>query len=307
MTDNLQILTTRTAYLAARDRLINSNAHGSMGFVPTMGNLHRGHLALLSRALQDHPLLTVSIFVNPTQFGPGEDFNRYPRTLEQDCTLLHSFAKEQRLKFPILLFAPQDPQEVYGPQGPRTLITQPELAPQLEGSVRPTHFQGVLTVVYHLLRMVQPTSAYFGKKDYQQLVMIRHLQQDLNLPTNIIGVETERNERGLALSSRNQYLSPEQLTQGLYLPETLRAASQLLKQFIASQVKTPHPLSPQDWLTQHFAAACSTFDYFEIRRQKDLSSYQTLHEINHHPDHAAVLLAAFKVGSTRLLDNLEMI
>lgn len=172
-----------------------------VGFVPTMGYLHRGHLSLVERARRENPFVVVSIFVNPLQFGPGEDYHRYPRDLERDQALLAEAGVD-------LLFAP-GVEEMY-PRGfaSRVAVEGP-LTALWEGEVRPGHFQGVATVVARLFLLVGPKRAYFGEKDYQQLLVIRKMVRDLGFPVEVVGVPTVREEDGLALSSRNVYLSPE--------------------------------------------------------------------------------------------------
>jgi len=172
-----------------------------VGFVPTMGYLHRGHLALVERARRENPFVVVSIFVNPLQFGPGEDYHRYPRDLERDRALLEEAGVD-------LLFAPSV-EEMY-PAGFSTRVSvEGPLTALWEGAVRPGHFQGVATVVARLFLLVRPERAYFGEKDYQQLLVIRKMARDMGFPLEVVGVPTVREEDGLALSSRNVYLSPE--------------------------------------------------------------------------------------------------
>ncbi|WP_022798948.1 pantoate--beta-alanine ligase [Thermus islandicus] len=172
-----------------------------VGFVPTMGYLHRGHLALVERARRENPFVVVSIFVNPLQFGPGEDYHRYPRDLARDQALLEAAGVD-------LLFAPAV-EEMY-PKGFATKVAvEGPLTALWEGAVRPGHFQGVATVVARLFLLVRPQRAYFGEKDYQQLLVVRKMVQDLGFPLEVVGVPTVREEDGLALSSRNVYLSPE--------------------------------------------------------------------------------------------------
>ncbi len=172
-----------------------------VGFVPTMGYLHRGHLALVERARRENPFVAVSIFVNPLQFGPGEDYHRYPRDLARDRALLEEAGVD-------LLFAP-GVEEMY-PEGFSTRVqVEGPLTALWEGEVRPGHFQGVATVVARLFLLVGPKRAYFGEKDYQQLLVVRKMARDLGFPLEVVGVPTVREEDGLALSSRNVYLSPE--------------------------------------------------------------------------------------------------
>lgn len=172
-----------------------------VGFVPTMGYLHRGHLALVERARRENAFVVVSIFVNPLQFGPGEDYHRYPRDLDRDAALLEEAGVD-------LLFAPEVA-EMY-PTGFATRVqVEGPLTALWEGEVRPGHFQGVATVVARLFLLVGPERAYFGEKDYQQLLVIRKMVRDLGFPLEVVGVPTVREEDGLALSSRNVYLSPK--------------------------------------------------------------------------------------------------
>ncbi|WP_243093637.1 pantoate--beta-alanine ligase [Thermus thalpophilus] len=172
-----------------------------VGFVPTMGYLHAGHLALVRRARAENPFTVVSIFVNPLQFGPGEDYHRYPRDLERDRALLEEAGVD-------LLFAPSV-EEMYPPGFATRVSVEGPLTALWEGAVRPGHFQGVATVVARLFLLVGPSRAYFGEKDYQQLLLIRKMVRDLGFPLEVVGVPTVREEDGLALSSRNVYLSPE--------------------------------------------------------------------------------------------------
>ncbi|WP_117238005.1 pantoate--beta-alanine ligase [Thermus sediminis] len=188
---------------------------GGVGFVPTMGYLHRGHLALVERARRENPFVVVSIFVNPLQFGPGEDYHRYPRDLSRDWALLEEAGVD-------LLFAP-GVEEIY-PRGFATRVqVEGSLTALWEGEVRPGHFQGVATVVARLFLLVRPERAYFGEKDYQQLLVIRKMVKDLGFPLEVVGVPTVREEDGLALSSRNVYLSPETRQKASVLYQALLA------------------------------------------------------------------------------------
>lgn len=191
---------------------------GGVGFVPTMGYLHAGHLALVQRARQENPFVAVSIFVNPLQFGPGEDYHRYPRDLERDRALLEEAGVD-------LLFAP-GVEEVY-PQGFSTRVqVEGPLTALWEGAFRPGHFQGVATVLARLFLLLRPARAYFGEKDYQQLLVVQKMVQDLGFPLEVIGVPTVREPDGLALSSRNVYLTPERRQEATVLYRALRAMRQ---------------------------------------------------------------------------------
>lgn len=253
-----------------------------IGFVPTMGNLHAGHLRLVEVARTRADAVVASVFVNPLQFGPTEDFERYPRTLAQDRAKLESARCD-------LLYAPSA-EEMY-PRGRQdlTTVSVPELSGILCGRYRPGHFDGVTTVVNILFNQVQPDVALFGDKDYQQLFLIRRMVADLHLPVEIVGVPTEREADGLALSSRNQYLSPEERVRAGTIHRVLDAVAEGLRDgrrdyatLAAEQLKV---LESQGFKPQ----------YLEIR-QPDLGP----------PDGQArawVVLVAAYLGSTRLIDN----
>ncbi|MBI4229206.1 MAG: pantoate--beta-alanine ligase [Planctomycetes bacterium] len=191
-----------------------------IGFIPTMGALHEGHASLIRRSHSECARTVVSVFVNPTQFGQGEDYASYPRTLDADRALCEGAGAD-------LLFAP-DVEEMYGRAGaiePSTLVRLESLEGILCGRSRPDHFRGVLTVVTKLLHIVQPTDAYFGRKDYQQFILVRRMSQDLDFPVRVQGCATVREPDGLAMSSRNRHLAPEDRAKALTLVEGLRAAS----------------------------------------------------------------------------------
>jgi pantoate--beta-alanine ligase len=252
-------------------------------FVPTMGNLHQGHLDLVRQARSTGHPVVVSIFVNPLQFGPGEDYGRYPRTLEADCDLLGPLGTD-------LVFAP-DAAEVY-PE-PQTVRVCPPLADELCGACRPGHFQGVATVVLKLFHMVAPRYAAFGKKDYQQLFIIKAMVRQLNLPITILEGETVRAPDGLALSSRNGFLSPEQRREAPRLHALLQKAAQRLRsgerdlQVVEAEARGE--LARHGWRV----------DYVSVRSQASLLLPQPGEE-------GLVILAAAHLGGTRLIDNLEL-
>ena len=250
-------------------------AAGPIAFVPTMGNLHEGHLSLVRIARREAAAVAVSIFVNRLQFGAGEDFERYPRTFEQDCALLEREGVE-------LLFAPDERVLYPEPQG--YVVKPPAAADELEGRFRPGFFQGVATVVLKLFNCVQPAAAVFGKKDYQQIVVVRDMVRQLDLPVKIVAAETVREPDGLAMSSRNGYLSAAE-----------RAEAPRLHRLL-DEVRTGRIAS-----AQAFAALQSAGwkpDYLEIRRARDLSLPAA-------GDRELVVLAAARLGATRLIDNLE--
>jgi pantoate--beta-alanine ligase len=205
----MQVISSIAAFRAARAGL------PALGLVPTMGYLHAGHLSLVRRAREECGAAAVSIFVNPTQFGPKEDFSRYPRDMARDLAMLEAEGVA-------LVFAPEVP-EMY-PDGYGTYIVLPEADEVLEGASRPGHFRGVATVVCKLLNIAQPTRAYFGQKDAQQTVVVRQMVRDLNIPTEIVVAPTVREPDGLAMSSRNTYLTPEQRAAAPVVYRALRAA-----------------------------------------------------------------------------------
>ncbi len=251
--------------------------------VPTMGNLHDGHLALIERARRHGAPVVASIFVNPLQFGAGEDFERYPRTLAQDCARLADAGTD-------IVFAP-DVGEMY-PE-PQTCVVLPPLADELCGAHRPGHFQGVATVVLKLFNMVAPRYAVFGKKDYQQCFILKAMVRQFNLPIELIVVDTQRAEDGLALSSRNAYLSPAQRAEAPRLYRVLReAAAQLERGCDAAGVVA----AAEAELTAHGWQV----DYVAVRAQAGLQPPT--------PDtRELVVLAAARLGTTRLIDNVEVV
>src|SRR6202790_40224 len=257
--------------------------------VPTMGNLHAGHLSLVRIARERGDLVVTSIFVNRLQFAPHEDFATYPRTLERDCELLAGSGCD-------IVFAPAD-DEVYPEAQSYTVHPPPGLADILEGQVRPGFFTGVCTVVLKLFNMVKPAAAVFGKKDYQQLLVVRDMVRQLALPIEVVPAETVRDPSGLALSSRNGYLSGPQRAEAAQLHAVLRKLIDAVKS------------GRSDWRTlereaQSFLSARGWQpDYVAIRRQSDLREPSSL---NPAISEALVALAAARLGSTRLIDNLEI-
>lgn len=257
-----------------------------IGFVPTMGNLHSGHAALVAKAAQRVDFVVASIFVNPLQFGAGEDLDKYPRTLAADQEKLLEAGCH-------LLFAPSV-EEMY-PDGMagQTRVSVPQLSEGLCGASRPGHFEGVATVVSKLFNMVQPDLAVFGQKDYQQLAVIRALVHDLNMPIQIIGEPTVRAADGLALSSRNGYLSAEQRT---IAPVLYRSLSQIAQAIRNGERDYPRLLAEQQ---QQLEAAGLRRDYLEIRHAKNLRPATA-------EDRDLVILVAAYLGATRLIDNLHL-
>jgi pantoate--beta-alanine ligase len=255
-----------------------------VGFVPTMGNLHAGHHALLEIARRHAARVIASVFVNPTQFGPNEDFARYPRTLEADARGLDARGCD-------LVFAPSV-EEMY-PRGlaQHVRVHVPALSDVLDGAHRPGHFDGVATVVTRLLNMAQSDVAVFGRKDYQQLLVVRHLVADLALPVEIVAGDTVREADGLALSSRNQYLSPEQRARAPLIFRTLQA--------MAGGVRSGREISMVEGEARRgLEAAGFVPDYAVVRRASDLA------ETESNRAEAKVALIAARLGTTRLIDNL---
>jgi pantoate--beta-alanine ligase len=272
---------------ALRDQLRGQNR---VAFVPTMGNLHEGHLALMRTARQHGDPVVASIFVNRLQFGPNEDFDKYPRTLDNDI------AKLEAARDVYVLFAP-DERELY-PE-PQTFRVQPpaDLGDILEGECRPGFFQGVSTVVLKLFSCVQPKVAVFGKKDYQQLMVVRAMCRQFQLPVDILAHETVRAEDGLALSSRNVYLSESDRAKA----PALYAQLQQIRQAIEQGAHDVSDLEQQAVAT--LSAAGWQVDYVAIRRQRDLLPPSISEVADGEP---LVALAAAKLGATRLIDNLEI-
>ena len=254
-----------------------------VGLVPTMGALHQGHVALLERAKRECSPVVASIFVNPKQFGPSEDFSRYPRTFDADQEKLEQAGVDY-------LFAPEAP-EMY-PAGFSAYVNVEELSNRLEGRSRPGHFRGVATVVMKLLQIVQPSFAYFGRKDAQQSRIITQMTHDLNLDTEIVVCPIVREPDGLALSSRNAYLNAEERKSATVLHRALDAARSELAAGVRDALQLQAVL-----LHALRAERLATVDYAEI---VDAESFQPLTRIN---KPCYVLLAVF-VGKTRLIDNL---
>jgi pantoate--beta-alanine ligase len=279
----VRLIQTAEEFLTER-----SKENRTVGFVPTMGNLHSGHISLLNKALEENGSVYFSIFVNPKQFGPNEDFHRYPRTLENDLALI----EEASVAFPdktIVVFAPKNPQEIF-PEKNNESVSVWGLSTDLEGKIRPGHFDGVATVVKKLFDFVRPQKAYFGLKDYQQYLVVKQMVKDLALPIEIIGMPIVREASGLALSSRNQYLSSEERARATYIYRTLTEVKKLLggkkenlskvNAFVEDVLQDPH------------------WDYLEIRDSETFSP-----EVTH--SKSISILAVYRMGTTRLLDNMQ--
>jgi len=258
---------------------------GRVALVPTMGNLHEGHIALMRQARDHGDAVVATIFVNRLQFRPGEDFEKYPRTFQADCDKLAAAGVDH-------LFAPDEAEMYPQPQGYHVVPPTAQDA-ILEGEFRPGHFKGVATVVMKLFQIAQPQTALFGKKDYQQLMVIRNMVADLNLPIDIIGGETVRAADGLALSSRNGYLSAAERAEAPRLFRTLT------KVVAALRAGSPDREGLEGQAMAELAAAGWFPDYVAVRKKLDLQC-PAAH------DSGLVVLAAARLGSTRLIDNLEV-
>ena len=270
---------------ALRASLNQSRRAGkTIAFVPTMGNLHAGHISLMCQARDHADIVVASIFVNRLQFGPNEDFDKYPRTFEADCAQLRDAGVE-------VLFAPTET-DLY-PEPQTYTVEPPDIQFMLEGECRPGHFRGVATVVMKLFQIVQPDVAVFGKKDYQQLMVLRNMSRQFMLPIKIVGGETVRAEDGLALSSRNGYLNPTERAEAPRLQQSLQRIRQAVlagdKDYAALCQKASAELDSHGWQT----------DYISIRRQQDLMPAGP-------EDRDLVIVAASRLGTPRLLDNLEI-
>jgi pantoate--beta-alanine ligase len=264
-------------------------AHGRVGFVPTMGALHAGHAALMRAARSrtgDGGAVVVSIFVNPMQFAPGEDLDRYPRTFDADLEVCATAGVD-------VVFAPSV-EEVYPGGEPQVTLQPGPLGTVLEGEARRTHFRGVLIVVAKLFGLVQPDLSFFGEKDYQQLVLVKRMVADLCLPVEVVGVETVREHDGLAMSSRNRYLSPGQRRAALALSQALRAGAAAASEDAPGSTTTP---------TERALAAARAvlrdahgvdLDYLEVT-DPDLGPAPA--------EGPGRMLIAARVGTTRLIDN----
>lgn len=262
----------------------SGNNRKSIGFIPTMGALHEGHLSLIQRAKAENDVVIVSVFVNPKQFTNSDDLKRYPRTLERDAALIEKYAD--------VLFAP-DAEEMY-PHGSEVNVDVGTLGKVSEGVYRPGHFNGMATVVLKLFNMISPTRAYFGKKDYQQYLIVQQMVRDLNLDVEIIGGETVRAPSGLALSSRNMRLSREEQEKATVIYRALCHGKQMIQKGKTNVGKVLNGI--KEILTQE--PSWKT-EYIEIRSIKDFSEVANV-------DSSVVVLIAGYLGEVRLIDNMEV-
>ena len=254
-----------------------------IGLIPTMGYIHEGHLSLINQSIRENDINVVSIFVNPSQFGPNEDFNAYPRDMERDSKLL----EERRVD---ILFSP-DSGEMY-PENFSTFVEVEKLSKVLCGRSRPIHFRGVCTVVLKLFNIVKPENVYFGAKDAQQAIIIKRMKEDLNLDISIKVMPIVRDEDGLALSSRNKYLSKEEREAALLMPEALKEANMLINNglFEANKIR-------EKIVRELKKNKCIKIDYVEIVNLKTLESLDKIDNNN------TLVAVAIKLGETRLIDN----
>jgi len=267
-------------------RRLRQQANGSsVGLVPTMGYLHEGHLSLVRRARQENKFVIASIFVNPIQFGPNEDFERYPRDTQRDLQLL------QQENVDVVFMPPAS--DMY-PEGFDTYLDVGRVTEVLEGACRPGHFRGVATAVLKLFNVVQPTRAYFGQKDAQQLVVIRKLVNDLNVPVEVVGCPTVRETGGLAMSSRNVYLSPNERRAALVLFRSLSLSERLFRtgerdaNKLRDRIKLLVSREP-----------LAKVDYISIADPETLQELEVMQS-------PTLLSLAIRVGDTRLIDNLTL-
>lgn len=267
----IEVINTSKELSRVSDNIKKSGKN--ISFVPTMGALHRGHLSLISKAKKSGDAVIVSIFVNPTQFGPKEDFAKYPRNLKKDLALLKPFA-------PLIVFAPSA-KNIY-PNDFGTFVDVEDLSCKLCGEFRPGHFKGVATVVLKLFNIVKPDFAFFGKKDYQQQLLIKKMAKDLNLNIKIVTCPTIREKDGLALSSRNAYLSPVERKSASLIYKALKTAKKMAKSKNAEKIIS---------FIKRFLAASPLIkvEYASIVKKAN---------------GAAQILIAVKIGSTRLIDNI---
>ncbi len=281
----------RVVETIAEMRRVRRDLTEPVGFVPTMGYLHEGHLELVRRAKAENPSVVVSIFVNPTQFGPTEDFESYPRDFPRDLAMLETVKTD-------IVFMPSAT-EMYPPRF-NSWVDVAKVTERLEGAVRPGHFRGVATVVAKLFNIVQPTKAYFGQKDAQQLIVIKKMVADLNMNLEVVTCPTVREPDGLAMSSRNTYLNPEERQAAAVLYKALTLAKQLFSdgiwdiQTIRGQMLlllTKEPLVP-----------LSSIEYISIANPETLEEQDPLGRINP----PALVSLAVKIGKPRLIDNIVL-
>jgi pantoate--beta-alanine ligase len=260
---------------------------GCVGLVPTMGNLHAAHISLLERSILENDVSIMTIFVNPKQFGKNEDLDKYPRTLKEDINKVKKLVEKLKATDKeTIIFAPKDNHVIY-PKGYSTTISIDGISTELEGVVRPTHFSGVSTVVYRLFQVCKPTNAYFGEKDYQQLIIIKKMVKDLEMGINIIPMPIGREKTGLAMSSRNQYLKGKEKQEALNLSKAIHKVSRVLKQkgILAAKEEC-----------ERIKSKNKSFNYLELRNANSFN------QINKSTKDI-VIVGNYQIRQTRLLDN----
>lgn len=269
---------------ALRAEIRKAQANGKrVGLVPTMGALHAGHLSLVAQSQKVCDVTVVTIFVNPTQFAPGEDFDKYPRTLDADLAQLSAFD-------PVWVLVP--PVEAMYPPGSSTQVKAPDVATAWEGAFRPGHFDGVATIVLKLFLAAPADAAYFGQKDFQQVRVIEEMVRDLMVPIQIVRCPTVREEDGLAMSSRNRYLSPTEREFALGISRSLQDAAQRIEAGASDATEIRRHVEDE-----MRSAGISSIDYVAVADPVSLQSVQTI-------EAEIVILVAARVGTTRLIDNL---
>ncbi len=266
----------------AEFNILRKKLSGSIGFIPTMGYLHEGHISLVKKAKNENDVVIVSVFVNPKQFGPNEDFQKYPRDTQKDISLLENAHTD-------ILFLP-DVDELY-PDGFETYVSFENISKKLEGEIRPMHFTGVATVLAKLFNLVQPTKSYFGQKDAQQVVVVKKLVTDLNFPVEIIVGETVREPDGLAMSSRNVFLTPDQRKEAAILYQSLCLAKEMVAK------GETHAEKIKSAMEKLINTTSGKIDYIST------AGTQSLDEVTEIKKETLISLAV-RFGSTRLIDNL---
>ncbi|MCL6520178.1 MAG: pantoate--beta-alanine ligase [Armatimonadetes bacterium] len=267
----------------AREYISNARREGKkIGLVPTMGYFHEGHLSLMRRARVENDVVVVSLFVNPAQFGPNEDFARYPRDVDRDARLAEEVGVD-------VIFNPSV-EEMY-PEGYATFVNVEGITETLEGEFRPGHFRGVATVVLKLFNILPADRAYFGLKDYQQLLVVKKMVNDLNLPIEIVPMPIIREEDGLAMSSRNTYLNNEERRAAVVLYKALQYANELVKYGLTDGKRLEHEV--EEYIRKEPLAR---IDYVAVRDPDNLAPVVEISK-------PVVLLLAVRIGSTRLIDN----
>lgn len=284
----LKIITSKSQFIHERNSYTQDI---NIGFVPTMGNLHDGHLSLLEKALEEFPVVVFTIFINPKQFGPHEDFKKYPRTLDADIEKIKKTLSSYSMK-DVLVFAPSDPQEIF-PQDSNLKVSVHKLNSILEGELRPTHFDGVTTVLFYLFKIIRAHKVYLGLKDYQQFIIVKKMIKDLQISMIVEGLPIVRESNGLAMSSRNQYLDEKLRESSSHVYQTLKRLKVMMDfrkenlSLVRKQINTIKNQSSGHW------------NYLEIVDSETLDYDLTKSD-------KATIVAAYQQGHVRLLDNVQL-